>query len=169
MTMDRRMFLRATVAGGTVLLSASAGSGFAQARKQRRRVCVVVLDGLRPDEVSPDLTPNLTALKAEGTWFGNARSLPIMETIPNHVMMMSGVRPDRSGVPANSVYDRDERAVRDLDRPSDLRGEPCWTGSASRVCAPEPCCRRSTCTASSVSARPTAGSRARSCRTRLSR
>ncbi len=44
-----------------------------------------------------------------------------METIPNHVMMMSGVRPDRSGVPANAVFDRLEGAVRDLDRPTDLR------------------------------------------------
>jgi hypothetical protein len=44
-----------------------------------------------------------------------------METIPNHVMMMTGVRPDRSGVPANSVYDRAEQVVRTLDRPSDLR------------------------------------------------
>jgi hypothetical protein len=35
-------------------------------------------------------------------------------------MMMTGVRPDRSGVPANSVYDRDEQVVRDLDRPTDL-------------------------------------------------
>ena len=32
-----------------------------------------------------------------------------------------GVRPDRSGVPANSIYDRGEKAIRDLDRPSDLR------------------------------------------------
>jgi hypothetical protein len=44
-----------------------------------------------------------------------------METIPNHVMMMTGVRPDRSGVPANSVFDRREAVVRDLDRPTDLR------------------------------------------------
>ncbi len=122
MSVDRRTFLRASVVGGTVLLSAAAGAGFAQAGEQRRRVYVVVLDGLRPDEVSPALTPNLAALKGEGTWFGNARSLPIMETIPNHIMMMSGVRPDRSGVPANAVYDRDEQAIRDLDRPSDLRG-----------------------------------------------
>lgn len=44
-----------------------------------------------------------------------------METIPNHVMMMTGVRPDRSGVPANSVYDRAAAVVLDLDRPTDLR------------------------------------------------
>ena len=47
--------------------------------------------------------------------------MPVMETIPNHVMMMSGVRPDRSGVPANAVFDRAENVVRDLDRPTDLQ------------------------------------------------
>lgn len=91
------------------------------ADQDERRAYVLVLDGLRPDEVTPTLMPRLSALRAQGTWFPGARSLPVMETIPNHTMMMSGVRPDRSGVPANSVYDRDEKAVRTLDRPDDLR------------------------------------------------
>ena len=49
--------------------------------------------------------------------------MPVMETIPNHVMMMSGVRPDRSGVPANSIFDRGLGAVRTLDRATDIRGK----------------------------------------------
>lgn len=81
----------------------------------------MVVDGCRPDEITTGLTPRLAALRAAGTTFPAARSLPVMETIPNHVMMMTGVRPDRSGVPANSVYDRAEGVVRDLDRSSDLR------------------------------------------------
>jgi hypothetical protein len=36
-------------------------------------------------------------------------------------MMMTGVRPDRSGVPANSIYDRVLGEVRDMDRPRDIR------------------------------------------------
>jgi len=44
-----------------------------------------------------------------------------METIPNHTMMMTGVRPDRIQVPANAIYDRAAGAVRTLDRPDDLR------------------------------------------------
>jgi hypothetical protein len=80
-----------------------------------------VVDGCRPDEVTPALTPRLAALRAAGTSYPRARSLPVTETIPNHVMMMTGVRPDRSGVPANAVFDRAEQTVRDLDRPGDLR------------------------------------------------
>ena len=38
-------------------------------------------------------------------------------------MMMTGLRPDRTGVPANTVYDRRLGEVRTMDRPSDIRCE----------------------------------------------
>jgi hypothetical protein len=38
------------------------------------------------------------------------------------VMMMTGRRPDRTGVPANVVYDRELGETRTLDRQQDLRG-----------------------------------------------
>ena len=57
--------------------------------------------------------PNLKALRDGGTWYPAARSLPVMETIPNHVMMMTGVRPARNGVPANKIYDRHQAVLRD--------------------------------------------------------
>lgn len=119
---SRRTFLRAAGAlGGVVVLSAAAGASLAAAAIPRTRVYVLVTDGCRPDEVTADLTPTLYALRQAGTWYPNARSLPVMETIPNHVMMMTGVRPDRSGVPANAVFDRLAGSVRDLDRATDLR------------------------------------------------
>ncbi len=104
------------------MLSAVPGTAWAApAAAGRTRSYVLVVDGCRPDEITPALTPVLAGLRAGGTNFPAARSLPVMETIPNHVMMMTGVRPDRSGVPANSVFDRAEGVVRDLDRPTDLR------------------------------------------------
>jgi predicted AlkP superfamily pyrophosphatase or phosphodiesterase len=118
---DRRRFLQVGAAGGAaVVLSTALGPPPARAAGGLR-VYVLVVDGTRPDEITPVLMPRLHRLRSEGTWFPSARSLPVMETIPNHVMMMTGVRPDRSGVPANSVFDRAEGVVRDLDRPSDLR------------------------------------------------
>lgn len=122
-TPSRRDVLRFAGAGGaTVAISALAGAPWAQAApaRDRRRVYVLVTDGLRPDEITPSRTPNLHSLRSSGTWYPNARSLPIMETIPNHVMMMTGVRPDRSGVPANKIYDRELGEVRDMDRESDI-------------------------------------------------
>ncbi len=47
--------------------------------------------------------------------------MPIMETIPNHVMMMTGARPDRTGVPANTIFDRELGEERTMDRASDIR------------------------------------------------
>ena len=123
MTSDlSRRHVLAAIAGGVG--GAIVGAGPAHAAKPtgsagRRRTYVLVVDGCRPDEIGPVLMPRLAALRDAGTTYPAAQSLPVMETIPNHVMMMGGLRPLRSGVPANSVYDRTEQAVRDLDRPTD--------------------------------------------------
>lgn len=103
-------------------ISGAAGAPWASAADvSDRRVYVLVTDGCRPDEIDSEHTPNLHALRSEGAWYPNARALPIMETLPNHVMMMTGVRPDRSGVPANKIYDRAEATVRTMDRPTDIQ------------------------------------------------
>ena len=118
----RRTFLRAGAAvGGAVVISGAAGAPWASAATSGSpRVYVLVIDGCRPDEITPQATPNLHALRTAGRWFPQARSMPIAETIPNHVMMMTGVRPDRSGVPANEVYDPSTKAVRTVERPEDI-------------------------------------------------
>jgi hypothetical protein len=127
----RRALLKA---GGGIAISAAAGAvtasgglaapaGAAAPLRTAKRAYVLVVDGCMPEEISSGQTPNLARLMYGGLRYARARSMPIMETIPNHVMMMTGVRPDRSGVPANSVYDRKLKEVRDLDRPSDLRAD----------------------------------------------
>lgn len=116
MRTDRRTLLSAGAAAAT-----AAALPWPARAESAVRAYVLVIDGCRPDEIDSGLTPRLAALRDGGLRFPRARSLPVMETIPNHVMMMTGVRPDRSGVPANAVYDRALGAVRDLDRPTDLR------------------------------------------------
>ncbi len=118
---SRRRFLRvATGTSAAVVLSTLAPTAFAAVRP-RVRVYVLVVDGLRPDEITPAITPTLYRLREEGTTFPAARSLPVTETLPNHAMMITGMRPDRTGVPANSVYDPDLGKVRTLDAAEDLR------------------------------------------------
>ncbi|KRF07957.1 phosphodiesterase [Nocardioides sp. Soil777] len=107
--------------GAAVAISTAGGASPAAAARSPKRAYVLVLDGCRPDEVTAPLMPRAAALRDGGLNHPFASSMPIMETIPNHVMMMTGVRPDRSGVPANSVYDRAEGVVRDMDRPTDIR------------------------------------------------
>ena len=119
----RRLLQVAGAAGASYLFSSALGPAAyaAQAAKGRKRVYVLVVDGCRPGEIRRATTPNLEDLRVTGQQFPNATSMPIMETIPNHTMMMAGARPDRTGVPANSVYDRELGEVREMDRPSDLK------------------------------------------------
>ncbi|MBZ5737700.1 alkaline phosphatase family protein [Nocardioides mangrovi] len=119
MTTTRRTFLRAGAAGLVFSTAAGFSPSYA-ATTTRKRAYVVVIDGCRPDELDSGLTPTLAGLRDAGLRFPRAQSMPVMETIPNHVMMMTGVRPDRSGVPANSIYDREMAAVRDMDQPTDI-------------------------------------------------
>jgi len=67
------------------------------------RVYVIVLDGLRPQEVG-SLTPTLSALRAQGTWYEQARAVFPAETLPNHVAMMTGKLPQDNGVVANQWW-----------------------------------------------------------------
>ncbi len=87
------------------------------------RVYVLVVDGLRTDEITPILMPNLSALRDTGTSFLSAQCQHVAETLPNHVAMVTGVTGARNGVPANVIYDRAEQVVRDVDRPADIRAE----------------------------------------------
>ncbi len=121
--LSRRRLLQVTGAAGATMLFSSAldVEPAAAAGRRASRVYVLVVDGCKPGEITPTLTPRLAELRAGGRNYPNAKSLPVMETIPNHVMMMTGVRPDRTGVPANAIYDRGLGEVRDMDRPTDLR------------------------------------------------
>ncbi|MCR6030331.1 alkaline phosphatase family protein [Nocardioides sp. zg-579] len=122
---ERRTVLKVAGAGGLALtFSTALGAGspaYAAGNRDRRRAYVLVVDGCRPDEIDSGLMPNLAALRADGRHFPRAHSLPVMETLPNHVMMMTGVRPDRGGVPANEIYDRGLGETRTMDRPRDIR------------------------------------------------
>jgi len=122
----RRAVLGAAGAGALISTASSPTPAQARAAKRaprfpRRRAYVLVVDGCRPDEIDEGLTPNLAALRGGGLRYPRASSMPVMETIPNHVMMMTGVRPDRSGVPANSIFDRILGDTRDMDRATDIK------------------------------------------------
>ena len=122
--LSRRRLIQVAGATGASYLFSSALGGVANAAdgpKGSKRVYVIVVDGCRPGEIRRRTTPNLERLRSRGRQYPNALSMPIMETIPNHTMMMAGVRPDRTGVPANEVYDAELGEVRTMDRPSDLK------------------------------------------------
>ncbi len=122
----RRTVLKS--AGAGLVFSTAVASGIDPAaaakrklRGNRKRAYVLVVDGCLPGEIDSGLMPNLRALREGGLHHPKASSMPIMETIPNHVMMMTGKRPDKTGVPANSIYDRALGDIRTMDRPSDIK------------------------------------------------
>ncbi|MGL4307183.1 MAG: alkaline phosphatase family protein [Mycobacteriaceae bacterium] len=104
----------------TATSKANAGVVPTASANSERDIYVLVVDGMRPDELGTALTPHLSELASSGINYLNANAIMVAETLPNHTAMMTGVHPYRSGVPANSIYDPELGKVRDLDMASDL-------------------------------------------------
>jgi ectonucleotide pyrophosphatase/phosphodiesterase family member 5 len=118
-TLSRRTLLGGA-AGAAALGALGAVTAAAARAADDLRVYVLVVDGCRPDEASGQYLSTVRELAAQGTSFSQAKSITVAETIPNHVAMMTGVFPNRSGVPANSVWDPARGEVRDLGEAADL-------------------------------------------------
>jgi hypothetical protein len=101
--LSRRTFLQGTAASGLALAWTAGGvwARPAAAADGPVRVYQIVVDGLRPDEV--DRMPTLAQLAAEGTYYPQARAHMVAETTTNHLSMLTGMYPDRHGMPGNSV------------------------------------------------------------------
>ncbi len=64
---------------------------------------LVVFDGLRPDMIRPDITPNLVRFAARGTRFSRARSVFPSETRVCTASVVTGCLPRRHGLVANRL------------------------------------------------------------------
>lgn len=69
-----------------------------------RRVVLMVWDGLRPDFVTPEVTPNLYALAARGVFFKNHHSSYPGATEVNGTALATGGHPASSGIVGNREY-----------------------------------------------------------------
>src|ERR1700722_3867520 len=67
---------------------------------------VLVLDGLRPDAITPEETPHLWRLRQEGVKFTNSHSVFPTVTRVNATAIGTGTLPGRNGVVGNSQYVR---------------------------------------------------------------
>ena len=66
------------------------------------RALLMVWDGLRPDFVSAERTPNLWRLAQQGVWFERSHAVYPTLTRANSPAISTGCRPGRAGVPGNS-------------------------------------------------------------------
>lgn len=79
------------------------------------RAVIAVFDGLRPDLVTPELTPNILRLAARGTWFRRARSVFPSVTRVATSSIAAGAPPIVHGIVGNAFYHRAAIADRIFD------------------------------------------------------
>ncbi|MFP4030293.1 MAG: alkaline phosphatase family protein [Desulfococcaceae bacterium] len=65
---------------------------------------LIVVDGLRPDAISPAETPNICGLMAKGAACLRAQTVPPAMTLPAHFSIFTGVPPSRHGVWTNTDH-----------------------------------------------------------------
>jgi arylsulfatase A-like enzyme len=65
----------------------------------------VAFDALRPDMVTPELMPNLSAFAAAGVRFAHSRATFPTETRVNQAALVTGCYPDRHGIVGNKFLD----------------------------------------------------------------
>src|SRR5258708_25949138 len=73
---------------------------------------VLVLDGLRPDSITPDETPNLWRLRQEGVNFINGHAVFPTVTPAHAPAMGTGTYPGRNGMFGNQIYGQAVEAYR---------------------------------------------------------
>ena len=98
-----------------------------------QRAFLMVWDGLRPDMVSPELTPNLWRLGQDGVWCERSYAVYPSLTRANSPAISTGCRPGSAGVPGNtfllrstdgSLASHSSGDVASLERLSEADGRP---------------------------------------------
>ncbi|MGI8552247.1 MAG: alkaline phosphatase family protein [Dehalococcoidia bacterium] len=86
-------------------------------------ILIAVFDGLRPDYVSPDLTPVLWRLRQNGVWFSESHCVFPSVTRVNSPALATGSFPGMHLIPGNTMYVRavNAKALLHTGRHEDLR------------------------------------------------
>ena len=102
---------RAVSALLAILLCVSAGCGPPAAQREpepperaRQRHLLIVLDGLRPDYVTPEVMPNLHALGQRGVVFTDHHAVYPTVTRVNASSISTGAYPETHGLMGNAVF-----------------------------------------------------------------
>jgi predicted AlkP superfamily pyrophosphatase or phosphodiesterase len=76
----------------------------AAATERPALVIVLVIDGLRPDSITPATMPHLDRLKTAGVWYTHSHSVFPTVTRVNATSISTGTIPSHHGIASNSVY-----------------------------------------------------------------
>ena len=67
-------------------------------------VVLMMIDGLRPDAISPARCPNLEALRRSGAWTFKAQSVMPSITLPCHMSIFHSIPPSQHGIISNDNW-----------------------------------------------------------------
>lgn len=89
----------------TTGLRAQNSDSFNSNRNQTPPLILISIDGFRADYLARGITPTLASLRQQGAYAKVMRpSFPSL-TFPNHYTLVTGLRPDRHGIVANTMDD----------------------------------------------------------------
>src|SRR5437016_4641356 len=94
----RQLVLAAALIAGELIPLQAASQGTAE------HVVVVVWDGMRPDFIRPQYTPNLSKLADSGVFFQNHHPVYVSSTEVNGTAIATGCYPEHTGIIANIDY-----------------------------------------------------------------
>ena len=100
MTFKLTAFLGLTCICVPLLLTAAAAS----APERPALAIVLIVDGLRPDSITPEVMPNLDRLKKAGVWFTRSHSVFPTVTRVNTATLSTGTLPTQHGIVSNQLY-----------------------------------------------------------------
>src|SRR5437867_157468 len=106
MTRPWKAALRGAVAAASFVffLACATAPGRPESAPPERNVVIVVWDGLRPDAIDPEDTPNLARLREIGTEFADHHSTYPTFTMMNSASFATGGFPDTTGYYGNVVW-----------------------------------------------------------------
>jgi len=103
--------------------------GWARAERAPEAPIVVLisLDGTRPADLGLEGLPTFAALARSGA--SAARMIPVFpsNTFPNHVSLVTGVKPERHGIVSNVFEDPERGKFSYENDPSWIEAEPLWS------------------------------------------
>jgi arylsulfatase A-like enzyme len=96
------MLVRSLWVAAVLLSAAALAAPAAEARAKLNMV--FVLDGLRPDSITPQETPNLFRLRVGGVSYANSHSVVPTVTRVNSAAIGTGAAPNTNGIVGNAMY-----------------------------------------------------------------
>lgn len=118
----------AAMTGGCATVDPHPATGAALVEQRPPITLLVSIDGFRPDYLTRGVTPVLSRLATEGVAASMRPSFPT-KTFPNHWAIITGDRPDRSGIVANNMEDES----RPKDKFTMASDDPYWWNEAEPI------------------------------------